>query len=492
MTENDSSNNPAKRVAKGPKLPFPVNPLLAAAPAVILFLILGWIYFTGTLQLMLGLRELKEENHEAKAIPYLNWAISSNPSLAEAYAQRAIAKLTIEQTKGMKADYSGAISDIARAIKLAPKKNEYYATSLKIEEAAHHFREAIAGYSHLIDLNDANHESYLNKRAGLYYVIGDYEKSRADREQIIKINTAELNDSNHDRKLTFEERAPQYVFLGEIEKALSDYQECVKEEPNKDDLLRMGYLYENSGRPSHAIEAYSELIKLGNGDDDHQVAEARSRRAHLYLQAGENEKALADADHLSKNSKSALYHALHIKILENMHRTAAAQAERKAVIDQLNFAVDDVYKEAPNEVLAVNYAKRAKFFAAEQQWKKALRDYSIALTLAPDSSSCIDCARMYTKLGAYDKAIELFTKALSANALDYQREEAYSGLAEVHLLQQKPALAVEDCNKAIAQGTETGAGSYWRAKAYKQLGKTDLAKIDEQQALGLGFVPELD
>ncbi|CAN5352666.1 hypothetical protein BH10CYA1_BH10CYA1_17390 [soil metagenome] len=478
MTENDSSNNPAKRVAKGGKLPFPVNPLVATAPAVVIFLILGWIYFSGTIQLMLGLRELKEENHEEKAIPYLNWAISSNPSMAEAYAQRASARLTREQQKGMKADYSGPIGDIARAIKLEPKNNEYYATSMKIEEAAHHFRVAIAGYSHLIDLNDGNHESYLNKRAGLYYIVGDYVNSRADREQIIKID-----------KLPLEERARQYVFLGETDKALSDYEECVKKEPNGDDLLHIGYLYENSGRSSQAIQAYSQLIKLVNSDDAYLVAQARFRRANLYLKAGENENALADADHLVKYTKTVLDHAFHIKILDIMHRTAAAQAERKAVLDQLNFAIDDVFKEASNEVLAGKYIERARFYAADQHWKKALRDYSVALRLNPDSRSYIACAQMYTKLGDYDKAVEFFTKALSPNALDNLREEAYSGLAEVHLLAKKPQLAVEDCNKAIAQGTETGAGSYWRGKAYRQLGKNDLAKTDEQQALGLGFLP---
>ncbi len=490
MTESDSSNNPAKRVAKGVSLPFPANPIMAAAPVVIVFLLLAWIYFTGSLQLMLGLRELKEEDHQAKAIEYFNWAIASNPGLAEAYALRGKARLTLEQQKGMTANFSAAKNDIAQAIKLAPKNNDYYAASMDIAEAAHNYGVAIAGYSHLIDLNDHNHESYLNKRAGLYYSLGRYADSRADREHIIKIDTAQLSDSNHDRKLTLEERALQYVFLGEIDKAVSDYEECVKQDPNGNDLLRLGYLYENSGRPSQAIEAYSRLIKMADSDGgDYRVAKALFRRANLYLQAGENEKALVDADHLLKSGKSDLHHAFHTKVLDVLHRTAAAQAERRTVIDQLNFTVDDIFKDAPNEVLASKYAERARFYATDQQWQKALKDYSIALSLHPELPTYIACAQMYTKLGAYDKAIQFFSQALSADAVDHYREQAFAGLAEVHLLQHKPELAVLDCYKGIAAGARTGALSYWRAKAYNQLGKADLAKVDEHQALGLGFSP---
>ncbi len=96
---------------------------------------------------------------------------------------------------------------------------------------------------------------------------------------------------------------------------------------------------------------------------------------------------------------------------------------------------------------------------------------------------------MYTKLGKYDQAIEFFAKACTSESLDEARESAYNAMAEAHLLQNKPQLAVEDCNKAIMLGLKHGEPSYWRAKAYRVLGKNDLAKFDENEALGLEFSP---
>ena len=493
MSETDSNNNPSKRVPTGVALPFPTGPVLATVPLVVIFLILGWIYFSGIIPLNLGLQELKKEDKEAKAIEYLNWAIAANPHLAEAFAQRAKARMTLEQQKGMKANYSAADGDIAQALRLAPKNNAYYEIRAEIEEAALNFHAAIASYSHLIDLNLPDLDSHLNKRARLFYCVEDFKKERADRERIVKHATTP-GSSTADGEQPLEKRAQQYVFLGETEKALKDYETCFNKDQNPDDLLQMGYLYEQSGRPALAIEIYSRLILLASKDDDFQVAKARYRRANLYLEAGENEKALADADQLLKYRDRSPYHAFHIKVLNALHRNSTAQAERKTALNELNYAIDEIFKDAPNDVLANQYVHRGDFYALDQQWKKALRDYSIAISLYPESASYLASAKMYTKLGNYDKAIQFFGKAISPDSSSGDRERAYSQLAELHLQQHKPELAVEDCNKAIAQGGELGAGSYWRAKAYRQLGKDDLAKIDESEALGLGFsvVPELD
>lgn len=487
MSETDSNNNPPKRVATGVALPFPHGPMVAIAPVVLIGLILGWVYFTGTVQLKLGMRELNTENHEAKAIEYFNWAIASNPSMAEAFAQRAKARIAIERRKGMKADYSGAKSDTARAIKLAPANKDYFATSMEIEEAAHHFGNAMAGYSHLISLNVPHAARYLNRRARLAYILGYLEKARADRTKSAEISTAQIVSLNYEGEPPLENRAQQYVFLGETQKAIDDYGTCFKTDKNPRDLLHIGYLYENTNRPTQAIDTYSQLIQLFDKRDDVETAEALFRRANLYLKAGENEKALADADQLLKYQNNGAHHAFHARILDLLNRSAQAQAERKATISQLSFAVEDLYKDAPNDVLATNYVERAKFYAADHEWKKALKDYAIAITLYPEPSSYIGCARMYTKLGDYDKAIEFCGKAISPESQDNQRAQAYNLLAEIHLLQHKPELAVEDCAKAIAERDETGAGSYWRSKAYRQLGKNDLAKIDEQEALGLNY-----
>jgi len=498
MSKLSSGKAPSKQTEGDITLPFSIGKILAIAPALVIALIMSGIYFSGIIQMMLGHRELREFEHEAKAIEYFNWALSANPNLAEAYSERATAEMEIERRKGLKADYSAARSDSAQAVKLDPRNALYFENGLKIEHAALNFRKEIAGYEHLIALEDYLRESLLNDRAGVLYIVGDFNKARADRDSIIKVDSSKIKDtkiSTYDPRSDYKERAEQYRYIGEIDKAIRDYEVCVKSTPEIYDLMHLAYLYENSGRSSQALKIYSKVIEIDSNDKSKQepstdADNARYRRANLYLKFGEPEKALADADGLIKYNEECVHRkAFRAKILGLMGRKNEAEEQRKAALGHLTSDINDVPKNADAKTKADTYAARADFYATTEQWKNALKDYAISLSVEPSSLNYSECARIYSKIGDYDNAIKFFTKAISSST-DYEDlKTAYNGSAQVHLSQNKPALAVEDCSKAIALGTNDGECSYLRAKAYRMLGKNELAKIDENEALGLEFSP---
>ncbi len=90
------------------------------------------------------------------------------------------------------------------------------------------------------------------------------------------------------------------------------------------------------------------------------------------------------------------------------------------------------------------------------------------------------------KARKFNEAIATCTKALS---LDSNSVAAYDtrGHAELELKQYQNAVA--DFSKAISLDATLGSTHYFRAMAYRSLGKDDLARKDELRASELGYTP---
>ncbi len=497
MSKNTFSNSPSQLAEKEITLPFTVGKLFAIAPLLILGLIMIGIYFTGIIQLMMANRELREYDHEAKGIEYLNWALSANPRLAEAYAKRASAKLNLEEQKSFAADYTEARQDIAQAMKLDPKNFDYCEISLKVEHAAHNYRKELEGYARLFELDRYGSTTKYLDRADAYYLTGDFKSERADREKVVDQESENLKTAGLYASSMRRSRAEQYRYLNQVDNAIKDYEASVKEDPEQSKLLSLAYLYEHSGRLSQALNVYNKLIEFESSDKVKQELFSRTdcahyRRANLYLKLGQNEKALADAEFLRKGELGdcASRIAFRAKVLDLLGRRAEAAAERKAATDSYRVTINELPKDCDAKSKADAYATRADFYENDRQWKNALTDYRVALSVDPNAWRYAECARMYVKLGDYDNAINFFSKGITPQSDARELERAYTGLAEAHLLQHKPALAIEDSTKAIAEnGHVDGEAISWRARAYRQAGKDELAKIDENEALGLEFSP---
>ncbi len=466
--------------------------VLRIVPSVFIGFILLWIYTTGMIPLWIGIFELKKHDQQEQAIRYFNWAIAANPRLAQAYEHRAKAKFELEKNKGTKADFTDALNDVTKAIQLEPK-TEYYQTRQNINHAAKKYHDELADFDHLIGKIAWLDYDYFNRRAYIHELLNETDLALADREAIIECATKEIS-SWRVGGFHYRARAEQYKFIGQIDKAIADYESAVKAHPDSLCTLNLGHLLESSGRESQAIATYTKIIdaakdsKDDSGSDAFNVDQARWRRANLCLKHGQYAKALADADELIKYSDSDMRHAFRIKILGLMGQQDRAKSEIKSALGSFNEFAHDT---AENK--AVRYSSRANLYAELGDFKNALREYSTALSLDPKPTRSSDCARMYCKLADYDNAIKYYNKTVTESTDDSELQTAYDGLAEVYLLLNKPELSVQNCNKAIGLDDpdfRTAAPYHWRALAYRKLGNSEAAKSDEDRAIALDFSPE--
>ncbi|MBS2003107.1 MAG: tetratricopeptide repeat protein [Cyanobacteria bacterium SZAS LIN-5] len=485
MSKIDPNTQPTASADGEITLPFSVGTLLAVAPLMVLGLIMLCIYFSGAIQMLLAERELNDYEHKSRALKYLDWALSVNPSLARAYGKRAQLRLELEQDKGPRADFSAARGDIERALKLIPDDFFFTSTNLDIDHASHDYKKEIADCSNLIQANP-NINSNYEQRANAYYITGDTYNERMDRQTLI--------DRASEDEIDFAARGKQLIFEGRFDEAMRDYESALQKDPSQGNVYdKLARLYENSNLPSDAVATYTKIIEMARRNpDDYQfdADSAHFRRANLYLKLGNYEKALADADALVEYDKDCPHRrAFRAKILDTIGRHSAATADRKLAMERVNSDINRLPNNQDADSKAEAYVFRAGYYEAEEQWSKALSDYKIALSVKPDANSYNNCAKMYTRLGNYDQAIEYFSKAITAQPDNDDLETAYNGMAEAHLAQHKPQLAIEDCTKCIKLGLENAEASHLRARAHRELGHDREAQFDDNEAKGLEFSP---
>ncbi len=445
------------------------------------------LYSSGLAQLMIAEWQCEDTRNSPVAIEYLDLAIAANPKLDIAYERRALCILEADSP-----DYAAARKDIAEAMRLAPTNTSYLETSVQVEREAENIQNEIAALTSLIEKDPQRANENMALRAERYEVVGEVSKAEADRKAIIK-NYSDLIEQGEDFRI---QRAEQYRHLGQMDKAIRDCEMRVslKEKPEASDFFHLAYLYEHSGRDAEAIGAYSMAMGVFGGE--YVVDKARQRRAVLYLKLHENAKALADAQALLNYLNTDPRRSFHAHVLDLMGLKTKAVKER-------NEAVAELSKNAKccgydKEYEAQLYARRADFYTAGGELKKAMRACATAISLhASTSWPYPEIGSAYIKLGDYDSAIKCFSKAIALNGSEsgdrYEQKlvlaNAYTGLAEAYVLKQNPKLAIEYANKTLRLSATQNyaAATYWRAKAYRMLGKNNLAKVDENILLGLEF-----
>lgn len=494
MSKSNSNTAPTVNADGEITLPFSVGSLLAFAPLMVLGLIMLCIYFSGVIQMLLAERELKDYEHKSRALKYLDWALSVNPSLARAYGERAQLRLELEKEKGPRADFTGARKDIEQALKFSPNDYMFSWTNIDIDHASRDYEKEIVDCTRSIETSPYLTSTY-EKRADAFYITGDLLKERMDRETLIEeaSHPAVKYVGNAQREIDYEDRAKQFVYVGRTDEAIEDYKNASRKDPDDTDLyLKLARLYENSNRPSQAIAEYNKFIKTAAQSDDlnSDADSARFRRANLFLKLGNYDRALADANALVDSDKDCPHRrAFRARILDTIGRHSAASADRKLAMARVNNDINLLPNRPDANSKAEAYIFRAGYYEAEEQWSKALGDYTIALSVKPDAAAYNNCAKMCTKLGQYDQAIEYFSKAINAQPDNDDLETAYNGMAEVHLAQHKPELAIEDSTKCIKLGQKNAEASHLRARAYRELGKKQEAQCDDNEANGLEFSP---
>jgi tetratricopeptide (TPR) repeat protein len=169
--------------------------------------------------------------------------------------------------------------------------------------------------------------------------------------------------------------------------------------------------------------------------DAKAAAEILGERGGAYVEKGELNKAMADAEEAVRLSP-AYFRGYQVRGRIFRHRGEVDKAIR-----EFNTAL----KLAPN--FAQLYNNRGNAFSQLGQEERAIQDYSEAIRRAPRTiDGYVNRGGLYTKLGRFDKAIADLDVAISINPGD---SDSYSNRGQANKGKHNYKLAISDYKKAL-------------------------------------------
>ena len=172
--------------------------------------------------------------HRDEALSDINKAIELRPGYAQAYAargsyyiQKELVSFANDDTKTGFEFHSKALADLDRSIALDPRCAECYIARADLWPKSESAR-LLADINKAVELAPTN-TVYLDRRARFYVGSGEYQKSIADCDAILKINRRDYS------ALTL--RGQNYSRLKDYRKAVNDYTRALQIEPKLSILL---------------------------------------------------------------------------------------------------------------------------------------------------------------------------------------------------------------------------------------------------------------
>lgn len=253
-------------------------------------------------------------------------------------------------------------------------------------------------------------------------------------------STAKKTNVSGKSFLEWSNEADKFIAAGEFEKAVQSYSNCLKALPTETHCLNnRGVAYQNLTNYEAVIKDFTKLISLRENLDS-----AYLNRGYAYYLQDKFDLALQDFDILIKT-----------------------------------FPDKDS-----------GYGNRGVVFLSLGKYDAAAADFEKASQLAPsDLSYQKNLSTAYLLQTKYDEAIKildvLIEKATFDSSLFHNRGTAF-------YLMKNYEKAVENFNQSIKLNPNYTDSYITRAISLCKLGKTDLAKADEQKVLQLGgSMPEL-
>ncbi len=305
-------------------------------------------------------------------------------------------------------------------------------------------------------------------------------------------------------------RGTGYMQMGENEKALSDINAAMRIEPKAVDVhLMRALIY---GSMQRYEEGLADLAWVHSQNQTGKVPDAfmntvkKMEPEYLcgygveLLERGETEKALAAANQaiemapdfvigyqlrrdvyrkMGDFEKSQHDHYMGLALLtekQGMYTAAVSAYTMAHEYDKAIALLDEEIKKTPDDDDL--YSLRGLTYADDKQYEKAVADYTKAIKMKPTAERYNNRGEIYRQMKQYDKA-----KADLDTA--YRLDPAYPPLLDtigtLAYDQGEYEKAIQFLTKAIEK--EPYSQSFaTRAKAYKALGKEDLAAADEKSA----------
>jgi tetratricopeptide (TPR) repeat protein len=175
-----------------------------------------------------------------RAIADFDKAISLDPDFAEAYNDRGLCYTT-------KGDLDQAISDFDRTIQIKPDFAEAYSNRGTAYKSKDDFDRAIKDYDEAVRLKPDFTAAY-NNRGDVFHLIGNLLRAISEYDKALQINP-DYVEAFYSREITlfdreetinyteminpiaaedYYERGEAYVAIGEIKKAISDFEKVLE------------------------------------------------------------------------------------------------------------------------------------------------------------------------------------------------------------------------------------------------------------------------
>jgi tetratricopeptide (TPR) repeat protein/thioredoxin-related protein len=327
--------------------------------------------------------------------------------------------------------YAAAIDDFGEAIRLNPKyANAYYQRALARVELKQSSK-AMEDFDIAIKLDKKDPEKLMD-RARLSASLSRYDSALRDCNLAIRLGCRCV--------YAFEARGWTYECLGQYDLAVKDFNEAIKlNDRSVYSYTQRGNVYAALKRYDEAIVDYNRAVELERKDPESLLA-----RAGFRCNMKQYDMALADCE-------------------------AAVKLNPK------------YYN---------SYITRGFVYYKKKDYEKALNDFDNAINIDPAGAwGHINRAQIYFCQGKYKQAYEESDKAVT---LDSNNAAAFCNRGEASLKLGNDQSALTDLDKSIAIDPRPGNGeaTYYRAKLYEKLGKSDLAQKDREYAENLGFEPE--
>jgi tetratricopeptide (TPR) repeat protein/tRNA A-37 threonylcarbamoyl transferase component Bud32 len=263
---------------------------------------------------------------------------------------------------------------------------------------------AVATFTELID-QDSEHGRLYKHRADAYRKLGQLEKALEDYDTAIRVGS-------WDKRQDLQKRADTHRRLGRYEMALADYQAAIDMDPEKDGngfkrttgYIRRGDIFLTSlQQPDKAVAEYTKAAELD--PEDHGVYESRG---NAYLELSQWDEAIADF-------REALRRAPRdTKGVDGILAAYRAQGDLDGAVATFSGLIEN----DPSDWRC--YIGRARSRQERGDQELAMQDLREAVRINTEQNSGDHKTRagLYRELGEHEKAINEYTSLLQRDDLN--------------------------------------------------------------------------
>ncbi|BAZ08591.1 TPR domain protein [Calothrix sp. NIES-4071] len=296
------------------------------------------------------------------------------------------------------------------------------------------------------------------------YTASDWNKAIDSFSDALKV---ENPSSALDKAAVYFFRGTAYVYKKDYNRAIVDYNQALKLDPNYDyAYYNRGLAYYNKKDYDRAIADYNQALKL-----DPNYANAYYNRGLAYDYKKDYDRAIADYNQALKlDPKNA-----------NAYIGRGLAYYNKKDYDRAIADYNQALKLDPN--LALAYYNRGLAYYDKKDYDRAIVDYNQALKLDPNyANAYYNRGLAYDNKKDYDRAIVDYNQALK---LDPNDVNAYIGRGLAYYNKKDYDRAIADYNQALKIDPKNANAYYNRGLAYYDKKDYDRAIADYNQALKL-------